>query len=189
MNKNYDINKRNNLAKLRKKPTFIFLFFVVFLIVTAIVLLNYSYIFALTIEEEEMFTIICYISILFLTLLFFILMLRFIRPTYILQNDLKNIYIVKKYNKEIIVPIDQLKKFKVKVKSGKKAKKEYGTLIMATTNRKNYKIKNIYDVTKVKNDIIILIEKLQIYLEGIRQGSKEVENKKRKIFKRVSKPF
>lgn len=184
MKKNYDINKVFDMAKLRKKPAFLTLFFVVLLMVATGVVLEFSQEFKLNSDQLQILIIASYISMLFYVQLFLISLLKIIRPTNILKYDLKYIYIVKKRNKPIEISVGEIRNVKSKVKSSKKAKKPHGNVTIITTDRKRYKVKNIYDPKEVEKEVIRCVEKLQIYLEGVRQGSGEPEKKKKRWFRK-----
>ena len=154
---NYNINKKNNLGKVRKKSTVVLILIDLILIAFFFVVLRFKDDLILTLEHKEIFTWMCYASIFLLILMLFVLLVILTGPTYILQNDLQNIYYIKKHNKIIKIPVIELKKVKARVKSPKKSKREYGTLIIITTTKKKYIIKNIYNVTKVKENIMINI--------------------------------
>lgn len=171
----YDVNKRNYLGKVRKKSTAVliladFLSMIFFWVVSM-----FADELSLTPEYAKILKITSYVSIFALVIIMFILIVVITGPSYVIQNDLMNIYIVKKHNKIITIPVTELKKIRSRVKSGEKAKKTYGTIIIITTNKKRYRVRNIYNVNEVRDDIIRTIEKLQIYYEGVRQGSKEYE--------------
>lgn len=168
----YDVNKRNNLGKIRKKSTGVLILVDLLAIVFFYVISRFADKLSLNAENVVNFRVFCYACIFVLILLLFVLLVVLTRPSYILQNDLNNIYIVKKYNKVTTIPVIELKKVRARVRSSKKAKRQYGTLIIITTTKKRYKIKNIYNVTDVKKEIMAIIEKLKIYFEGVKHGSK-----------------
>lgn len=174
----YDINERKKLGKVRKKSTAVLILVDLLTIIFFLILSKFADELSLVPEDAKTFRIFCYIAIFVLILLLFVLIVVLTRPSFVLQNDLKNIYIVKKTNKVITIPIQELKNVKAKVRSSKKAKKEYGTLIIKTTTRKKYKIRNIYNVTEVKDNIIVVVEKLQIYFQGVKEGARSLEQAK-----------
>lgn len=171
----YDINERRKLGKVRKKSTGVLILSNLLSIIFFWVISKFADKLILAPENVKKFQIACYIVIFVLILLLFVLIVIVTGPSFVLQNDLKNIYIVKKTNKTITIPVIELKSVKAKVKSRKKAKKEYGTLIIRTTTKNKYKIRNIYNVTEVKENIVIIVEKLQIYFQGVEEGSKSYQ--------------
>lgn len=172
---NYDINARKHLGKLRKTSTALLAFIVILLIVFFGIISRFADKLTLTANNADIFRSVCYIAIFMLIMMLFSLLVVLTRPSYILQNDLKNIYIVKKPNRVIEISIAEIKKVKARKKNRKKSKREYGTLFITTKKRQRYKINNLYNVTKVEEDVIVLIEKLEIYYEGMRQGAQEYQ--------------
>ncbi|NLN50488.1 MAG: hypothetical protein GX149_02570 [Acholeplasmataceae bacterium] len=169
-----DVYERKKLAKRRIKPTVITIFLVIAVIVAAALLLVYKDKFNLTTQDKKTFVYSLSIIVFVFTLLLFYLILRLTRPWAILESDLNNIYICKTAEKEIVVPMVELKSIKTKIKSGKKAKKVFGTLILRTPT-KRYKVKKVIAVDEVEKEIFVLLDKLQFYLEGKRQGMIEQE--------------
>lgn len=172
MSENYDIKERKPLAK-RRKRQIVFLIVLVSIIIVLFTLLTKNIEkFSVNKKNQEIFHTAS-IGIIFLSvILLFFLILDLLKPNNILQHDLKNIYIVKKHNKITEVPIADLRRVRSRQRSRKKAKKPYGTLVLITKNRKRYYVKNVYDVKEVKKEIFVLIEKLQIYYEGMREASR-----------------
>lgn len=175
----FDVNKRKNLGKLRKKSTGVLILTDLLAIVFFYITSRFAEKLSINVESVANFRFFCYVCIFILILLLFVLIVVLTRPSFILQNDLKNIYIVKKHNNIITLPIVELKKVRARVKSRKKAKRQYGTLIITTTKRKRYVIRNIYNVADVKDEIMVIIEKLQIYFQGVKHGAKHGDGQTR----------
>lgn len=173
MNEYYDVKEKRSLAKRRKKPTVFLIFLVATLLILFIVLTKNIDKFSVTTENRDIYYMLCLGVIFFCVFLLFALILDLSKPSNILQYDLKNIYIVKKHNKIIEIPIAELKRVRARERSRKKEKKPYGTITLITNKRKRYRIKSVYNVKEVKKEIFVLIEKLQIYYEGMREASRK----------------
>lgn len=173
MNENYDINERRPLAKRRKKQIVFLICLVSLMIILFAFLTKNIEKFSVNNRNEEIYHLASLGVIFISIILLFILILDLSKPNNIIQHDLKNIYIVKKHNKIIKIPITELRRVRSRQRSRKKAKKPYGTLILVTNNRKRYFIKNVYDVKEVKKEIFVLIEKLQIYYEGMKEANRK----------------
>ena len=65
---------------------------------------------SLTPEYAKILKITSYVSIFALVIIMFILIVVITGPSYVIQNDLMNIYIVKKHNKIITIPVTELKR-------------------------------------------------------------------------------
>ncbi len=164
-----DIYEKRKLARRRLKPQAMMLLVSFVLVFIAFLLISYKEKLPLK-EMTKMYIFQLSLIVFFLFILIgYLLILNLIKPRTILYHDLENIYYYKTARKEIIIPFYDINNIKAKVKSKKKNKQIYGTLTLRTPQAR-YKIKNVLDVKEIEKQIFSLLERLQAYLEGKKEG-------------------
>lgn len=178
----YDIEKIIPIARRRKRPTFNWLIVMLLFLIAAILLVYYQDHFVIFDGDKNPYLYGAYGSIVLLVILTMIIFIQLFKPNNILRKDLKNIYHYKSHKDIVEIPVSEIKTVRTRVKSSKKSKRSYGTVIIRTTE-KRYRIKRVYDLEEVEKKILSSIDELKIYLQGMEDASSN-SNKTKKEQKR-----